>query len=160
MEKKGGQKIDTVFVLMIYCVYALSVLVVLMLGGNVYKNMTAISREGYNERTCLSYIWTKLKNNDDGGMITVGQFGGVSALLLNEVYGDTVYQTRIYLHDGWVYELFCEEGMDFDPEDGMQMIRADSLGFEMLDSGMIKVTSGAESVLVYPRTNAAAGGAF
>lgn len=151
-------RIDTVFVLLIFCVFAASVLMVLMLGGNVYKNVTETARDKYDERTCLSYVWTKVKNNDESGRVYVGDFQGISVLCLEENYDDAVYQTMIYLYDGWVRELYSEVGLEFNPEDGVSVIKTNSMGFEQLDDGLIKVEVGSESLLVFPRANAGTGG--
>ena len=148
------RRADTVFVLLIFCLFAMSVLITLMLGAGVYKHMTDISGEGYDERTCLSYIWTKIKNSDQIGKISVGDFDGTPALRLSEVYGDTTYETRIYLYDGWVYELFCEESLDAHPSDGVPIIKTDSLSFEQLDDGLIRASAGSGNVLLYPRSKA------
>ena len=153
------QKIDTVFVLIIFCVFAISVLMVLMLGANIYKNMTDISHEGYDDRTGLSYIWTKVKNNDEAGMVHIGDFNGVPALCFDEVYDTVTYRTRVYLYDGWVYELFSEEGIDFLPQDGEKLIKIDHLAFEELNGGLIRITSGDYSLLVSPRGGLAGAGA-
>ena len=152
MKKSLGQKMDTVFVLMLFCLFAMSVLLTLMLGANIYRHMTELSQEGYDEQTCLSYVWTKIKNSDESGKISVGDFNGISALFISEVYGDSVYQTKIYLYDGWVCELFAEAGFDdFTPDAGTQIIRSGSLEFEQLDGLLIKVTAGSGSKLIYPR---------
>ena len=150
-------RIDTIFVLIIFCVFAISVLMVLMLGANIYKNMTDISHEGYDDRTGLSYIWTKVKNNDENGMISIGDFNGLPALCFDEVinddtYGPTTYRTMVYFYDGWVYELFSETDLDFLPQDGEQVIKIDTLSFEALDHGLIKVSSGASNLLISPRS--------
>lgn len=54
-----AQKLDTVIVLVIFCVFAASVLMVLMLSGNIYKNTAEMSNEKYSERTTLSYRWLR-----------------------------------------------------------------------------------------------------
>jgi hypothetical protein len=84
------QKTDVVFSLLIFTTFAISVLITLMLGANFYKHMTEISTEGYDDRITLSYVWTKIKNNDNPDMISVRDFNGVSALFLYQMYGDTI----------------------------------------------------------------------
>lgn len=153
-----GQKIDTVFVLIIFCIFASSVLIVLMLGGSIYKNMADISQAGYDERTCLSYIWTKVKNGDEAGKIYVDDFNGQAALCLDEVYDGVTYRTVIYYYDGWVRELFSEAGLALAPEDGVAVIKTDSLAFEQLQDGLIKAAAGAGSLLISPRSSADAAG--
>jgi len=138
---------------MIFCVFAVSVLMVLMLGANTYKNVTDMSRDGDSERSVLSYIWTKIKNSDDAGQIYVGDFHGLSALYIIEDIAQTQYITTVYHYDGWVYELFCEAGLEFTPENGTQIIRIDYLTFDNLDNGSIKVSSGGKDLLIFPRGN-------
>lgn len=151
-----GQSIDTVFVLIIFCIFAASVLAVLMLGGSIYKNMADISQDGYEERTCLSYVWTKVKNGDEAGKILLGDFDGQNVLLLKEEYDGVAYQTMIYYYDGWVRELFCEEGLNFAPEDGTPVIKTTSLSFTALENGLIKAEAGSGSLLISPRGSAGA----
>jgi hypothetical protein len=145
-------KIDTVFVLLIFCVFAVSMLVVLMLGGSIYKNMTDISKDGYNERTTLSYIWSKAKNLDNEGHISVSYFSDSSALSFQEIFGDTTYETLIYLHDGWVRELFYETGFEFYPEHGTPIIETNLLYFEEISNGLIRATTEYGSLLISPRS--------
>ena len=154
MKKKiRRQKIDTVFVLIIFCVFAISVLMVLMLGASIYKNMSEISRDGYDERTVLAYFWTKVKNGDDAGNIYIGDFHGIPALCFDEVYTDSTYVTMIYHFNGQVYELFTEVGYELglEPEDGESVMKVDNLRFEGLDNGLIRVTVGSKSTLISPR---------
>jgi hypothetical protein len=145
------RKTDTVFTLLLFSCFAMAVLITLMLGIRFYQQMTESSKEGYDERTCLSYIWTKVKNNDGTGSISLSSFGGIPTLSLYEVYGDTVYETRIYPFNGWIYELFCEADLDMDPEDGVPIIKAGSLRFEQLDGGLIRVSAGSYNILIHPR---------
>ncbi|MBQ6875929.1 MAG: DUF4860 domain-containing protein, partial [Lachnospiraceae bacterium] len=40
-----------------------------------------------------------------------------------------VYLTRIYCHNGYLYELFTLEGLQFEPEDGEAILPLNSLSF-------------------------------
>jgi hypothetical protein len=121
--------------------------------------MTEITRDGQDERTLLSFIWTKVKNCDNADSVHIGEFCGLPALCFDEVYGDTLYQTSVYLYDGWVYELFCETGVEFEPQDGVRIISVNDFSFEEYGYGIIKVSSGAKSLLIYPRGDDTGGGA-
>ena len=151
VKTTGKNRIETVFVLVIFSVFALSVLMVLMLGAGVYKNMTEISREGQDERIVLSFIWTKIKNGDEAGSVYTGDFYGGSALFFDKDYNGAPYRTVIYHYDGWLYELFSEVGYEFFPEDGARVFEISNLSFEDAEYGMIKVTAGDRSLLVSPR---------
>ena len=156
MNKTGDNrgKVDTVFVLMIFCVFALSVLLVLMLSGSTYRNMTDIAREGQNERIALSYIRTKIRNADSAGSVSLSDFHGTAALSLKEVFGGTTFVTLIYLYDGWIHELFHEKGNEFMPADGVPIIRVASLDFEENENGLLRVTTDFGSLLIFPRSAA------
>jgi len=146
-----GQRIDTVFVLIVFCIFAISVLTVLMLGANTYSHITEMSREDQAERTALSYIWTKIKNGDEAGSVSVGDFHGLSSLRIDEEFDGIRYRTVIYHYDGWVFELFSEADLEFYPEDGVRIIAADGLEFSALDYGLIRVSAGTRSLLISPR---------
>ena len=147
-----GRSIDTIFVLIVFSVFALSVLMVLMLGASVYRNINEISNDGQLENTALSYVWTKTKNFDIAGSIHVGDFQGVSALFIDEKLGDTYYRTAIYHYDGWLCELFSEAALEFSPADGVRVIRVDEMHFESAGNGLIRATTGARSLLLSPRS--------
>ncbi|MCL2840036.1 MAG: DUF4860 domain-containing protein [Defluviitaleaceae bacterium] len=145
-------KIDTVFVLMIFCVFAVSVFLVLMLSGSVYRNMTDISTHGQNERIMLSYIRTMVRNNDTAESISVRHFNEISALAIEENIGGRIFVTYIYLYDGWARELFHESIHDFGPSAGIPLIRTDLLYFEEVESNLIRVSTNYGSMLISPRS--------
>ena len=158
IKVKKGPKIDTVFVLLTFCVFAAAVLVVLMFSAKTYKNMTDLSREGYNDQTGLSYIWSRVKNEDEAGRIYVSDFEGQPALCFNQVYNNVPYRTMIYAYNGWIRELFCQANMEFYPEDGVPVIEANTFSIEQLENGLIKVATDSGSLLVHPRGKAGAPG--
>jgi len=147
-----GRSIDTIFVLIVFSIFAISVLMVLMLGASIYRNINDISNDGQSELTALSYIWTKTKNFDDAGSLHVGDFQGVPSLFIDEKLGDTYYRTAIYYYDGWLCELFSEASLVFSPEDGVRVISVNEIRFESVDHGLIKATTGGKSLMLSPRS--------
>ena len=145
------KKVDTFFVLLIFAAFAMSVLVVLMLSGMIYKHMVDISREGYNSQTCLSFIWSRVKNEDEAGKIRVDEFEGCPALSIYEEFGDSTYRTAIYYYEGWIHELFSEVGLGLTPGDGTPLIEVASFSLEELDYGLIRASTDSGSLLIYPR---------
>ena len=147
-----GQRIDTVFVLIIFCIFAVSVLMVLMFGADIYQNMTGISREEHDERTVLSYIRTKVRNNDENGGVYAGEFQGLPALCYEEVIEGVAYRTAVYHYNGRVFELFSEAGLEFDPQDGVPIMDLNDLNIEPLEYGLIRVSAGTKDLLIFPRS--------
>ena len=145
-----SQRLDTIFVLIIFAVFAVSVLIVLILGATIYRNIAEVSQEGADERSVLAYIWTKTKNFNDAGMIYVSEYYGDNALIIEEVFSGVRYQTVVYHFDGWLYELFTEQGLGLGREDGVRVMELGSLSFDSLEHGLIKVTSGDRALLINP----------
>ena len=145
-----GQKIDTVFVLFIFSIFAVSILIVLMLGASIYQNIAEISEEGADDRLALSYIWTKTKKANNAGVVYVEDFYGSNALIIDEIIGDRHFQTIIFHEDGWLLELFSEKDFGLGRSDGSRVLRVDDLGFEAVEYGLIKATSGNRTLFIYP----------
>jgi len=148
-----GRNIDTLFVLIVFGIFAFSVLMVLMLGASIYRNINDISRGGQDERLVLSYVRTKIRNFDEAGGVYVDQFNGVPALVINERLGETDFNTFIYNHNGWLYELFSEASLEFSPGDGVRIAQINNVQFEEDAGGLIKVSAGNFSILLFPRSN-------
>jgi len=150
--RKSGRSIDTVFVLIVFSVFAISVLMVLMLGASIYRNINDITIENQNEHTALAYIWTKTKNFDQVDGISVGDFNGISALFIDENIDGTHFRTIIYNHNGWLLELFSDASLEFSLNDGVPVVPADGLHFEAIEHGLIQVTISDMSLYLSPRS--------
>jgi len=151
MKTVRGEQVSSAATLMVFCIFAMLAFSVIMLGALAYRNISGASREGEDERGCLSYIWTVIKNNDNAKNVYVGDFNGAPALYFEEELNDTVYQTVIYHHEGWIYELFAMDAYGFSPDSGSRIIEVGDLRFERLDDGNIIVSSGDLSVFIAPR---------
>lgn len=138
MKKRTAYTVDTIFVLVLFAVFAITVLFVLMSGAGVYKDTQSVMAERYQERTCLSYITAKVNHYDDNGKVYVTKVDDVSALAVDEEMGGTTYTTYIYCKDGHVKEIMIEKGNTFDLDAGLDIIEARNLEFETKDN-LIKV---------------------
>jgi hypothetical protein len=153
MMKRGlAEKLGPMAALLLFCVFAVSVFTVLALGVGVYDKVAKNGGEGRSERMCLSYVWTKIKNADVAGRVYLSEIGGVPALCLEEDLGGRKFCTMIYHYGGSVRELFFEVGKEYSPESGVEIIKSGPLEFSELENGLIKATSGAESIYIMRRS--------
>ena len=125
--KAVNHTIDTVFVLALFCLFAAGVLMVLLSGANAYQQIAGNMESQYAERTCLAYLDAKVRHYDEAGMVAVETFDNRDALALYEDFDGVRYKTLIYYADGYVRELFFEDGLQFQPEDGQIVIAAAGL---------------------------------
>ena len=146
-----SRNIDTIFVLIVFSIFAFSILMVLMLGASVYRNINDITRSEQHEHAAISYVWTKLKNFDDKDAISVGEFDGISAVFIDENIDRTDFRTAIYVYDGWLLELFSEKALDFSPQNGRGIVQANEMTFKEINNGLIEITMGSKKLLLSPR---------
>lgn len=133
--KLQQHNIESVFVLILFAVFAMTIVAVLALGANSYQKLVERDNESYNKRIITSYVSAKIRNNDTSGDVAVGGFAkvseddGIDTLhLYQEIEGEK-YDTRIYYYEGHIYELFTLVNLDFDPEAGNKVMEAEGLYF-------------------------------
>ncbi|MBR6228756.1 MAG: DUF4860 domain-containing protein [Eubacterium sp.] len=146
MRRKAGQQhnIEGAFVLVLFAVFAITVIAVLALGANSYQRLVGRDNDAYNRRIITSYVAAKIRQSDQVGSVAVGGFAkaskddGVNTLhLYRDIDGD-VYDQRIYYYDGHIYEILTIADNNIDPGDGYPILDAQGLEFSMED-GVITV---------------------
>ncbi|MDE5680638.1 MAG: DUF4860 domain-containing protein [Lachnospiraceae bacterium] len=146
--------VDVLFVLALFGVFAASALMLVTIGADVYKKTVSNMNENFEERTAYSYISEKIRQNDVYDSVEIGELEGVSALLFIRRVGDDEYCTCLYLHDGYLKELFIrrdsfagtnllQAGQDIMPLSGLSM--------EEVKPGLIRLTidTGSRSLTLY-----------
>lgn len=133
MKERRSQVIPALAALLLLCIFAVSVLGVLLAGAGVYSRLTRRDDCAYNSRTGLQYVASKVRQAPVPNAVQVTDFAGLDALAITEQVDGEEYVTRIYCYDGWLMELFCAAQADFAPEDGERLLRAQSLELERRD---------------------------
>ena len=159
MKRQASHSIDVVFVLALFCTFAMTVLMTLMLGTSAYNRVTDIMNQNYEDRTATGYITEKLRHCDSNGGIKAGQLDGRDALMLSRDIDGELYTTYIYYNDGYICELFTEADNQMSADAGEQIIRAAGLKVEQTEGGLLKITctmhDGSKPyLLISPRTTA------
>lgn len=129
-KKSVFHSADTFFVLILFAAFVLMALFISATGALSYKKSAVQMEERFNKQTCISYITAKIRANNESGKISVVDFNGKEALCISDNFGETVYNTYIYQHDGMVRELFCNAEITLDPAAGSALTEAAELSFE------------------------------
>lgn len=136
--------LDSVFVLLLFGVFACCLMLVLLTGARSYKSVADRGEVAYEQRICTQYIATKVRHNDYSGGVTVGPFSAeepeLSTLFLHQTIEGEDYWVRIYCYDGTVRELFTEANQAMEPEDGQEVMTASALHFT-LEEGLLTITA-------------------
>lgn len=146
--KRSSQKhsIENVFVLVLFAIFAMTVVAVLALGANQYKSLVERDNNAYNKRIITSYVSAQIRGYDRTDAVEVGGFASpdvddeVNTLHLLEKIDGIRYDLKIYYYQGKVYELFAAEDAEMKPEDGVAIMDAKDLHFEKKGS-LIRITS-------------------
>lgn len=124
MKRRNEKKhvIDFLFPLAVFFVLAASAVALVVLASGFYSRQVEASSDSYSGRTTLAYVTEKLHQNDENGAVSVGNFDGSDALVIRQSYGGKEYVTYLYAYDGYLRELFIQEGTEAKASDGRKIL--------------------------------------
>jgi len=143
--KEHRYQITDVLALLTLTVFALCVLLVLLTGASVYRDLVSREEASYTRRTALQYLTTRVRQAES---VKAGDFDGCQALILEDTIDGETYTTRVYCHDGWLRELYSVAGAKLSPENGEALLEADSLTVS-LDDRLLTVTLAEDRLQLY-----------
>ena len=130
--------VDILFVITLFAVFAISVMTLTGVGARVYESIVNRMDESFNSRTAFTYISNKVHQSDADGNVTLGEFGGVEALIISEEIDNITYNTYLYYYDGYLKELFTRAGQNFDPKYGDDILALEGFEVAKLTPSLIK----------------------
>lgn len=133
--------IDLIFPIALFFVFAASSFSVLILAADVYASTT--DRLGFNDenRTALSYISEKIRQNDSNGAINTVSIDDTDCLALSAVYNGIPCTTYIYVYDGILKELFINDGIPVSLKNGRDIMQISSLSIDRLEDHIYLFTT-------------------
>lgn len=153
---RNKRKADNLLVLLLFAVFAVCILSILLTSADVYKRLSSRDQHSYDRRTAAHYLTTRVRQADRLGDVKIQSFEGQDALVFTETVDGTVYETLVYCYDGYLRELFVAAGGDFLPEDGEEVLAAQSLSIcqngRLLDMELTSPSGEAQSLCLYLRS--------
>ncbi len=113
--------------ILLFAVFAIAVLSALSLGASVYAKASERAEHQFNYRSATQFISTKIEQAESPDKIFTGNFFGLPSILITSDYGGVVYNTRLYVSDGFLCELFYPDGIEMRPADGERILPLHSL---------------------------------
>ncbi|MCR4842705.1 MAG: DUF4860 domain-containing protein [Eubacterium sp.] len=132
-ERKNTHKVDMLFALTLFFLFALSMGALVALSASAYRSSVETSTNNFNDRTLCLYITEKVREYDSTGAFSIRDFGSGQALVMSETVGDEEYSTYIYLWQGAVRELTIKSSDELSPRAGQEILKASS--FEVASVG-------------------------
>ena len=129
---------DGVAGLLVYGVFAVCILAVLISGAGVYGRIVSRDNDTYEARTGIQYLATRFRQAELTSEAEITQAEGCTAVRFPEKGDGGNYYVYVYCYDGYIRELFLEEGAGFSPAAGEKILPAQSAAMTGGD-GMIKI---------------------
>lgn len=134
----------TIAALALTCVFGATLLLSLATGAGVYRRVADRVERSAGDRVGLTYITAKIHSFDETGMVSSGTLasdqpggGEARAVCLCQEIDGTVYQTALYVYDGYLRELMCEKEWPLGPEAGLPITEAQALLIEEPEPGLL-----------------------
>lgn len=137
MMNKNKVDISTVAPLLILLIFGTCIMLVLLFGAKMYNNTLHKNNIAFDRRTIDQYLLTRIRQSDAEQSFFVGTFKNPTAnnqgdtLFLAEQIDGELYYTRIYCHDGYLYELFTAAEDIFEPTDGEKIMPMKQIRFTL-----------------------------
>lgn len=141
MKKVTNQRhiIDILFVLSLFCVFAISSVLLILFGADIYKKTVQQMDSNYTSRTSIAYITEKIRQSDTSNAIHITSQNDTQILMLiNEINGVS-YATSLYEYDGYLYELFARTDIELPLDAGQPIMELHSLTFSQIEPNIIKI---------------------
>ena len=160
MKQEHSFIVDVLFVLALFGVFAISALVLVTIGADVYQHTVQDMSANYETRTAVSYLTEKVHQNDitsaDGeSNACITTLNGTPALMLSQEINEEVYSTYLYLYDGYLKELFMQQNNSLGGnalEAGVNIMELDSFQLQQMNANLLSIemaTKQGESYKIY-----------
>ena len=132
-SRENQHMIDILFVLSLFCVFAVSSVVIILFGAHIYRSTVSQMDDNYTARTSIAYITEKIA-------IEIRNENGHQILMMTTMIDDTAYATSLYEYDGWLYELFARTDIELPLDAGQPIMEIQELTFSQLSPRLLSVS--------------------
>ena len=137
LSKKKSISIDIIFVMTLFAIFTILSSLVIVIGINVYKNIS-VSQDNNNQiRTTLTYIVNKVRANDEAEMIYIENKDNTDILVFESDMDGTRIQNLIFCNNGELKEATIAKGDDFDLAFGDVVIKTKAIDFDIKKNRLI-----------------------
>lgn len=138
--ENSSRKIDTVFIVSLFVMFAITAILLILIGARQYRFTADSMNRNYEIRTASSYLTEKVHQSDTITGVSVVDFSVGSALALTDRQNNQTYITYIYYYDGVLKELFVKEDAAFTPSAGQTIVQLHGFIPEVVHTGLIRIT--------------------
>ncbi|MCR4622475.1 MAG: DUF4860 domain-containing protein [Clostridiales bacterium] len=130
-KAQSSHAISGVFVFLLLGAFAVFATVMVVLGARAYKGSSDRLADHNAERVAAAYVRSMVRANDEAGVIRIEEVDGITALTMETTEEFDVYATRVYVYDGMLREWYAGSDVEFEPDQGEAVCKADEMRAEM-----------------------------
>lgn len=124
MNKRGAT--TGICMLALLLLFGASTCMLVAAGYGSFNRMTILQDECLNTRVAMNYISMRMRRFDIKNAIRIDDSSPKTRLVLSEDIDGEIYETRIYLYNGYLQESFVPAATLFNEEYGLEIIPLDS----------------------------------
>ena len=135
---RRGRVIQTTCIIILLFSLGVSTCILIRAGYESFSRMNEFQDECLNTRVAMNYLSMHIRRSDARDSVRIDDSPLGTCLVLSEDIEGETYETRIYLHDGYLYESFVPAESPFDEEYGFEIIQLDSFAIKR-ESNVIEI---------------------
>ncbi len=132
--------IDILFVLILFGAFAISALMLVIMGSTVYSHTVDNMEGNFDNRTSYAYITEKFRQSDRKNAISVEEINDNSSFVFTEEINEEIYHTYLYIHEGYLKELFLKDNTSLPLKAGNKILEADSFVINRINNQTFECT--------------------
>ncbi len=131
---------DILFVIFLFSLYLVCTLTLCIIGINVYQKTINDSDSNYNVRTSVLYITEKSRQNLSSEGIRTDEVNGTSALVLSQEIEGAIYDTWMYVENGYLCEAFMPAGSEVIANIGQKIMPLQELEVSVDENNVLTIS--------------------
>jgi hypothetical protein len=142
MRRCGYTLIELVLVLFLLILVAIGVFTLAASGSQAFLRLSDRQSLNADLRTGLSYLDVQVRKHDSQQSLSIqpDPFDAGPALVVEQSIEDKAFLTWIYVHDGYLSELFVEAGAAVTPDMASRIVRMDEMRLEQVAADAMRIT--------------------
>lgn len=140
LQKNTVNMIAYIFRFSLLSVFIIGLLSLTIVGVSSYRSINERVDNAYNARSSLSYVATKIRQNDRADAISITRLDNTPVLVLSEGIDGKIYETRIYSYQNNLYEDFSESKRELTLGKGQIITPAKSFDVRFIADRLIKIS--------------------
>ncbi len=125
-NSKKRHSIDIIFVMILFAIFSLLSVLLIMIGSNVYNEISNNDSNNSDVRTSLSYVANKVRSYDNKNAVYVDEINGIEALVMEQDTEGKTIQTLLFYKDGYLKETTIIKGDEFTNDFGDKIMKLNS----------------------------------